>query len=127
MTTEQIVREEAKNLAKGMLPLFFLTLIGLLVCGQRSVGTMVSLVGGTAYSFGLFLMIGANAAKAVLYPAEQAVVIVRKGYALRYCITGALLVMVFNCPFFNPVAAVLPLFYPKIVLLANSIFPKKGG
>lgn len=127
MKIQEIMREEACKLVRGMVPLFLVTMLGFCILGQLNLQTFLSLAAGTTYSFILFLMIGVNAAKAVIYPPEQAIVIVRKGYMLRYCLTGALLVLVFQCSFINKVAAIFPLFYPKIVLLANSIFPKKGG
>ncbi len=122
-----MIQEEAKRLAIGMLPLVVLTILGFAVCRQLTWDVGLTLLAGTVYAFGLFLMIGASAAKAVLYPPERAVAIVRRGYMIRYFLTGTLLVLVFQSSFLNPVAAILPLFYPKIVLLANSIFSKKGG
>ncbi|WP_087065811.1 ATP synthase subunit I [Intestinibacillus massiliensis] len=127
MTAKQIVMQEAKRLLLGMAPLTLIAAGLFFLAGMGDLRTIGSLLGGAAYSFILFLMIGANASKALLYPAAQAIGLVRRGYMFRYCLTGVLVFLTFKLPFINPLAAILPLFFPKIILLANSIFRKKGG
>lgn len=125
MTT--IVLQEAKRLLRGMAPLTLLCAAAFLLAGYGDLRTLGSLLGGTAYSFCLFLMIGTNASRALLYPPAQAIAQVRKGFLFRYTLTGVMVALALKLPFINPLAAILPLFFPKIILLASSIFRKKGG
>lgn len=127
MTSGEIIIQEAKRLLLGMVPLMLVAGGFFLLAGYGDLRTLGSLLGGTAYSFCLFLMIGANASKALLYPPAQAIKLVRRGYMFRYMLTGVLVVLAFKLPFINAAAAILPIFFPKLILLVNSIFRKKGG
>ena len=114
----EIVREETARLARGMAPLALIAFGILLLAGFEPLRTGVSLLAGTAYSILLFAMIGRSAARAVLFPPAQGTRIVRRGYFFRYLLTGA---AVF--------AAILPLFFPKVILLWQQVRPsaRKGG
>ena len=74
-------------------------------------------------------MIGRSAAKAVLFPPAQGTRIVRRGYFFRYLLTGAAVFAAIKAPFLQPLAAILPLFFPKAVLLWQQARPsaRKGG
>jgi len=121
MTGMDIVREETQKIAHGMIPLAFITFGVLVLCGVNPVRTAASLILGTGYSLLLFRMIGKNAAKAVLYPPEQGTRIVRRGYAFRYLLTGCVIVLAIKLPFFYPLAVAIPLFFPKILIIWNTI------
>ena len=112
----EIVREETARLARGMAPLV------LIAFG-------VSLLAGTAYSILLFAMIGRSAARAVLFPPAQGTRIVRRGYFFRYLLTGAAVFAAIRLPQLQPLAAILPLFFPKVILLWQQVRPsaRKGG
>lgn len=127
MTGFEIVREEAVHLAKGMIPLAFLTGGVLVLCGHASWRMVISLAFGTCYAWALFVLMGRNVARSVILPPGQAEACMRKGYALRYALTGAVILAVLKLPFFHPLAAILPLFFPKLVLLFGSAFQRKGG
>ena len=122
----EIVREETGRMARGMAPLALIAFGVLVLAGFDPVRVGVSLLLGTAYSVFLFAMIGRSAAKAVLFPPAQGTRIVRRGYFFRYLLTGA---AVFAAPFLQPLAAILPLFFPKAVLLWQQARPsaRKGG
>ena len=112
----EIVREETARLARGMAPLV------LIAFG-------ISLLAGTAYSILLFAMIGRSAARAVLFPPAQGTRIVRRGYFFRYLLTGAAVFAAIRLPQLQPLAAILPLFFPKVILLWQQVRPsaRKGG
>ena len=125
----EIVREETARLARGMAPLTLIAFGILLLAGFEPLRTGLSLLAGTAYSLLLFAMIGRSAARAVLFPPAQGTRIVRRGYFFRYLLTGAAVFAAIKAPFLQPLAAILPLFFPKAVLLWQQARPsaRKGG
>jgi len=125
MTGMDIVREETRKLARGMLPLALIVFGASLLCRADPLRAGVSVLLGTGYSLLLFRMIGKNAAKAVLFPPAQGTRIVRRGYAFRYLLTALVIVIAIKLPFFYPLAVILPLFFPKILIILYHI--KKGG
>ena len=108
----EIVREETARLARGMAPLALIAFGILLLAGFEPLRTGVSLLAGTAYSILLFAMIGRSAARAVLFPPAQGTRIVRRGYFFRYLLTGAAVFAAIRLPQLQPLAAILPLFFP---------------
>lgn len=125
----EIVREETARLARGMAPLALIAFGILLLAGFEPLRTGVSLLAGTAYSLLLFAMIGRSAARAVLFPPAQGTRIVRRGYFFRYLLTGAAVFAAIRLPQLQPLAAILPLFFPKVILLWQQVHPsaRKGG
>ena len=125
----EIVREETARLARGMAPLALIAFGILLLAGFEPLRTGVSLLAGTAYSILLFAMIGRSAARAVLFPPAQGTRIVRRGYFFRYLLTGAAVFAAIRLPQLQPLAAILPLFFPKLILLWQQVHPsvRKGG
>lgn len=99
------------------------------LAGFEPLRTGVSLLAGTAYSLLLFAMIGRSAARAVLFPPAQGTRIVRRGYFFRYLLTGAAVFAAIRLPQLQPLAAILPLFFPKLILLWQQVRPsvRKGG
>lgn len=127
MTGMEIVREEWKRMLRGTAPLTLIAYGVFVLAGHGGVSTVAGLLLGAAYSLFLFWMIAKNAAKAVLFPPEQGTRIVRRGYVFRYVLTGVLMMLAIQAPFINPLAAVLPLFFPKFVILLSSLLQRKGG
>lgn len=123
----EIVRQELLHLARGFVPLTLIAFGAFTLFGYGGVRTALSLLLGAAYSLMLFRMIGKNAVKATLFPPERGTRIVRRGYFFRYVLTGILVVLAIKLPFINPLAAVMPLFFPKVILVCANLFPRKGG
>ncbi len=122
----QIVREETRRMLRGMAPLTLIAFGVFVLAGCDPVQAGVSLLLGACYSLLLFRMIGKSAAKAALFPPAPGIRIVRRGYFFRYVLTG---VMVFAAieALIQPLAAILPLFFPKVILLWSAAVQKKGG
>ena len=127
MTGMEIVREETRRMARGIAPLTLAAFGVFLLLGCDAGRTGVSLLLGAAYSLLLFRMIGRSAAKAVLFPPAQGTNIVRRGYVFRYVLTGLAVFAAIRLPFLFAPAAILPLFFPKIILLLSHVFQRKGG
>ncbi|MFQ8600533.1 MAG: hypothetical protein ACLSAP_08095 [Oscillospiraceae bacterium] len=48
-------------------------------------------------------------------------------FLLRYALTGLYIYLAVTTPFLQPVAAVVPLFFPQILLLAQGVLPRRHG
>lgn len=127
MEIREIVRQETRRILRGCVPLALIAFGVFTLLGFGGVRTALSLLAGTAFSLLLFRLICRSATRAVLFPPAQGTRIAWKGYAFRYVLTALFIVLALKCPFLQPVAAVIPLFFPRIILLYTSIFYKKGG
>lgn len=127
MTGMQIVREETRRMLRGFAPLTLIAFGALLLAGCDPLRAGVSLLLGAAYALLLFRMLAASAARAALFPPAQAVRRVRTGYLFRYVLTGIMVFVAIKAPFIHPLAAVLPLFFPKVILLWCNVVQRKGG
>ena len=128
MTTGmQIVREETWRMLRGIAPLTLVAFGVFVLAGAEPVRAGISLLLGACYSLILFRMIGKSAAKAALFPPAQGIRIVRRGYFFRYVLTGVMVFAAIKTPFIQPLAAVLPLFFPKVILLWSAAVQRKGG
>lgn len=121
----EIVREETRRMARGMAPLTLIAFGALMLAGFDPVRTGLSLLLGVCYSLLLFRMISRSAAKAVLFPPEQGTRMARRGYVFRYVLTGVFVVAAIKAPPIQPLAAILPLFFPKILLLLRATVHRK--
>lgn len=126
-TVQQVVREETRRMARGLLPLLCIAFGVFTLLGYGGYLTALSLLAGATFSLLLFRLICQSASRAVLFPPAQGMKTVRKGYAFRYMLTALFLVIVLKAPIFQPVAAIIPLFFPRIILLLGSILNRKGG
>ncbi len=127
MTGREIVREETRRMLRAFVPLTLVSFGVFVLVGSEPVRAGVSLLLGAGYSLLLFRMIANSAAKAAMFPPAQGTSIVRRGYFFRYILTGVMVVIAIKAPFIHPIAAILPLFFPKIILVGSSIFLRKGG
>ena len=127
MMDDKIVQEESARLLRGMVPLALICFAGLVLFGVPMLHALLGIVLGCAFAYAQFRMICKNAMRAILFPAAQGQKIARKGYYFRYFLAAVFLVLAIKIPFIHPVAATLPLFFPKIVYLTASILSKKGG
>lgn len=125
MTGMEIVRQEAARLWRGMIPATLIAFGVFALLGYGGVKTAVSMLLGAVYAMLLFSMMGRSAVKALLFPPAQGSKLMRRGYATRYVLTGCMVMLALHAPWMNPAAAILPLFFPKIILLATSIFARK--
>ena len=124
MTGMQIVREETARMLRGFAPLTLIAFGAFVIAGCDPLRAGISLLLGAGYALLLFRMLAVSAA---LFPPAQAVRRVRAGYLFRYVLTGIMVFAAIKVPFIYPLAAVLPLFFPKMILLWCNIVQRKGG
>ena len=123
----RIVQEETLRMLRGMIPLALVTFGVFALMGQAPVQTGVSVVLGTAFALLLFYMIGRSTVKATAFSPEQGIRITRRGYVFRYMLTAAFVIAAIKAPVLNAAAAVIPLFFTKILLLWQHAVQRKGG
>lgn len=122
-----IAKEETRKIAKPIAGLSLIWLGILIILGQFSVETIIGVVVGCIFVIFLFAILANSAQKSTNLSPAQATRYVQRGYAIRYMLTAAYIICVIRLPYVNWVAAVVPLFFPKVILLIYSIFKKKGG
>ena len=128
MDAFEVVREETRRMARGCIPLALLAYAAFALAGYYHWGVALSLVLGTAYTLFNFNLMARTAVRAALLgdPA-RAQRLQSSRYLMRYALTGLLLVGAVKFPPLNAVAVAIPLFFPKIILIASGIFQRKGG
>ncbi|WP_122789305.1 ATP synthase subunit I [Intestinibacillus sp. Marseille-P6563] len=128
MDAFEVVREETRRMRRGCIPLALFAYAVFALFGYYQWGVALSLALGTAYTLFNFYQMACTAVRAALLgDPVRARRMQSSRYFVRYVLTGALLVAVIKCPPLNAVAAAVPLFFPKILLVASGVFQRKGG
>lgn len=128
MDAYEIVRQETMRMLKGFLPSCFITYAIFAIFGYYQIVVVLSLLVGAAYSLFLFYNMACSAVSAVLIGDEKkASRIQTSRYLMRYVLTGVVVTIVIKFTSLNPVAVVIPLFFPKFILIASGIINRKGG
>lgn len=128
MDAFDVVREETRRMARGCVPLALFAYAAFALFGYYHWGVALSLALGTAYTLFNFRQMACTAVRAALLgDPVRARRLQSSRYFLRYALTGVLLVGVIKCPPLNALAAAVPLFFPKIILVASGVFQRKGG
>lgn len=124
-----VVWSETKKLAGGMALLAGAVLLVFTVFGMFSLRVMAGLATGCAWALLHFAMTGGSVVLAVSRSPKGAQGVSTLLFLLRYALTGLYIYWAITAPFLQPVAAVVPLFFPQILLLAQGVLPRKrrGG
>ena len=121
-----VVREELKKLIPGCA---ILTAIMLIICAPAGIFSSRLLLGALfsyVYSLLYFYMQGVSVVKALQMDPEQARKYMPAQYFLRYFITAVVLFVALKAKL-HILGVVLPLFFPKLVILFHHVFKKKVG
>lgn len=128
MDAFEVVNQETKRMLRGFIPLALILYAGFSLFGYYHIIVLLSIIVGTAYSLFLFYNMAVSAVHAALIGDEKrASRIQTSRYLMRYLLTGIFLVGVIKLTPLNPVAVTIPLFFPKIILIASGIIKRKGG
>ncbi len=73
------------------------------------------------------IVLGLSCERAVERPAASAKRFMFGSYVLRMVVIGCLFVLAFRSECINPLAAVIPVFFPKIIYTASGFIKSKGG
>ena len=69
-----------------------------------------------------FFLMGLGIQKALTQEAGDAKNLMKLSQSLRLLMLGLVLVLAFSVPAFNPLAAVIPLFFPRIAILLRPLY-----
>ncbi len=128
MDAFDVVREETDRMKRRFIPLMLLSYAAFALTGHYDWGTALSLLLGTAYALFNFYQMACTSVRAALIGDEaRARRIQSSRYAVRYMLTAGLMVAAVKIAVLNPVAVIIPLFFPKIILTASGILQRKGG
>lgn len=119
-----IVIAELKKIALGILLCDGVFLLVSLGFGFFSAELFSGMALGTAYAIIHFLLLGTSVASAMKKNPRQAQIQMTVQYFIRMILTAFVILIGFAVDFINPLGVVVPLFFPKIVLYAQSIFRK---
>ncbi len=127
MHQQEQINREYRWMLGGMAALTAVSFAVLVLAGCAPLNTGFSLLIGLAYALLWFWMVICSAQRAVRLPPGLGRWVVRRGYLLRYGLTGIVILAAIRLPWVQPVAMVLPLFFPRLLLVWNSAFRRRGG
>lgn len=123
-----IARAETIRIARCCVPLAVLTYGVFALLGHYGLSTLLGLVPGTFFAIWNFYAMASAAERwAQLGDPARAQRAMTQSYILRYSLMAVLIVAAVLLEPVDPLAAAIPLFYPKLILLASGLFQRKGG
>ena len=150
MKVQAVVRQETAKIAAGVGVLSALMVAVYLIIGRFDVTVLLGALLGTAFAILNFFLMALSVQHAtdsmdgvqgapVQEPAEGEEPIkhelspeatragrsMQRSYLLRMAMLAAMAVLALQVPAFDPVAALVPLLFPRIVILLRSMFEKK--
>jgi len=121
-----VVISEAKILLKGTALLAAIMLVIALIAGYLNSAFIIGALFGCLYTLLNFILMGYAVNKSVTAPSPaKAQAYMAVSYFLRYAITAAVIYIALKAEYLNAVAVIIPLFFPKIIFIFNSIFRKE--
>ena len=155
LKVEQAVRQETLRIAIGVAVLTVLMIGVFLIIGRFSLPMLLSALLGAAFAIGNFFWMAMSvqgavnrmdgvqlppkteeeeaaeaedpkAAKELTPEGKQIRGSIQRSYLVRMALLAGLAVLVISVPFFDPIAALVPLLFPRIVISLGNIFPNKG-
>lgn len=120
-------KQETLKMLKPCIALMLLTFGVFSLLNYSGLTVFLTLLFGTAYALINFFMIAQATTAALVKPPQKAQVYMTTQYFIRLLITGELIYLAIKIPQINFWAFIVPLFFPKVVIILNSIFYKKGG
>lgn len=122
-----VVWSETRKLAGGMALLAGAVLLVFAVFGMFSLRVVAGLAAGCVWALLHFAMTGGSVVLAISRSPRGAQGVSTLLFLLRYALTGLYIYLAVTTPFLQPVAAVVPLFFPQILLLAQGVLPRRHG
>ncbi|MFI3114807.1 MAG: hypothetical protein R3Y12_01530 [Clostridia bacterium] len=116
-----IVLGELKKLIVPSFILAFITFALFAFNGYGSIGVFITIIMSVLYNFVNFFMLGSAISLALTKSPSGAQMYMAMQFFIRYIITGSLVYYSIILPSINALAFVIPLFYPKVILVLRSI------
>ncbi len=126
---EQAVITETKHIGIGVGIMSVVMLVVFAVLGRFDYTVLLGTLLGGCYAVLNFFLMGLGVQRSVSQgDPEQAKKITQSSYTRRLLLTAVVLVIGVKVPYFNPVATILPLFFPRITIffMTRPTFQRKG-
>lgn len=128
MDVFDVVRQETRRIAKSSMVLALIFYAAFCLFGYYQPTVFIGFAAGTGYTVFLFYNMACSAVQAALMgDPKRASRLQTSRYLMRYLLTGVFIVAVIKLTPLNPAAVIIPLFFPKIILIASGIIKRKGG
>lgn len=121
---DKVVLKETKYIAVWVILLSVLMEAVFLIAGAWSYKVLLGNIFSGAISAANFLLMGVTVQKAVEKDEKEAKTAMKLSQSLRTLMLFVALVLGLTLPCFNPVAAVIPLFFPRIAIALRPIWDK---
>lgn len=121
---DKVVLKETKYIAVWVILLSVLMEAVFLIVGAWSYKVLLGNIFSGAISAANFLLMGITVQKAVEKDEKEAKTAMKLSQSLRTLMLFVALVLGLTLPCFNPVAAVIPLFFPRIAIALRPIWDK---
>lgn len=123
-----IVYSEIKKLVIPIFVLDFVLITIFFITKQSNFVDIITIILSSLYSVLNIYMVGTAIVVAVEKTENKARNYMILHYFVRYIITGSIIYYAFIISWISPLAVIIPLFFPKIILVFRSTFNnKKGG
>ena len=124
MKIDPTVRKETRLIALFTLCLTALMEAVYLIIGRWDVKVLLGGLLGAFFAVFNFFLMGLGIQKALSQEAADAKNMMRISQSLRLLMLGAVLVIAFVVPVIDPVATVIPLFFPRLAILFRPLYDK---
>lgn len=118
----EVVFQETRFVAKGVVICSFLFLAASLLFQFFSVPLLLGAVLGGAYAVANFLLIGYSVQESLAKVPEKAKSYMSRQYFMRMALTALVIFLAIEVDFINPWGLIPALFYPKLSIYARSIY-----
>lgn len=120
------IKKEILNMAGGILVLSVIMLIIFALAGFWSINALYGCMLGAGYAFFNFVLLAISVQKASVKNPKAAQGVMGLSYTLRYILTGVVVVWGIKSPVFNYLAVVIPLVFPRIVIMVTNIIRRRS-
>ena len=122
MKIDPTVRKETRLIALFTLCLTALMEAVYLIIGRWNMQVLLGGLLGAFFAVLNFFLMGLGIQKALTQEAADAKNLMRISQSMRLLMLGLVLVVAFSVPVFDPIATVIPLFFPRIAILLRPVY-----
>lgn len=125
MNINTVVIKETLKIAVGVLVLSLITLLIFVVLDKYEAAVALSLLIGSLIAIGNFFLMGIFLQKAINKKEDQVKSSVRLSYTYRMLVIFIILAVCLYSGYFNTIALLLPLIFPRVTIAIGTFFRKK--
>lgn len=122
------VKKQLSQIAVGILILSTIMVLCFLVLGYFDKTVVFGAILGSGWAFANFTLLAIAVQKAVDKEDGQAAKAYMSGtYTLRLILTAVMVIVAIKLPYVNYLAAIIPIVFPRITIMAVGLIDKKRG